>query len=1299
MKLEDKLYTSFFYPFLIGVFLSTLIVTIFLGIFTGSYNDKHSKEKIIELEIKYSQMNIKSVNVILTNILLKNQASINELILSYQNNANKIINKDINELKLNEDKFKCVYDLTEEYLKKNEKELELWAYWYLDKETKSFDDIKDIRVKKEILSFSTIIHNLYSALGSTSNTNSIFEYFLFFEETDLFISFPVSYDYQYDYFTIFYSYETNPYWCANEQGEKYNIYYIKCRDFYVNINKAKTESYDNNYLSQKNRTIFITNFYKQLDTPDSDNVYTLCIQFYDPISKGNGYICSDVSQEDLVSAFDSLNSNLQGYYFITSVGFNNVFFFPSSRDSPKTITENIFKWDIDYYTIEKTFFYENIQKILSSNYIDYIGEYDLYEEVYVNGKNSSDQFFYINNEKYKYWIYPIIMTNLNGQREHVLSIIYIYNNKLYLNELNMNNNSIFLKLFLIIIIFIVFGWGLLHIIILTFNMLAKHIAISIKNVNYMLKGINIGGNKRLYYLDYLKRRQDDNLEKLEKMYLLKEKKINNLNEDLSNDISEIKEKNNIINIEMDNVNSINSNKEEEINKNIDYNEKYDEESDYIENEINFYDYDDSLLQCRPFEIEQLVKFLIDIKSVMILTSSDLPVGQIIDYSYSEDIFKCFKNKEGSSICQSNIGNLQIQLLKYDKAIYHLALSLQDNKLKRFLNNNLSDEFDQDDSLMKRLSSYFNKSKIKEKNIILVTKQQNNINDNFSQKIIGNLINIRYCRLIYAYYKFFKGMKKLEKINEDTIKGQFMNTYFHTINFYHKTIIQYIYLSYAKNDLIKIGESILDYIEFLIKFKLKTSSDKKYYLKLQNKDRPEFREKQKLKRKLLDKIVNWFNLFDDYVTYVIDNTSLSDDKNIVDDLTHNLKNSENKEFNTVSQSVFLFKVNIQRSDFLKGKFALCCKNYKDALFYFIRSSKKKSIVIDGLIKKRSLKHIFKIFIKMKKKYEKYRLIKLSMIEKFNELNKDGKKRSGRKKITFKSNKEEYKNETFYDEIQKIRDDIIKNINECNAQKDKDIIILIDFNIYNKTQNKESNLDKINAFISQTKIILNDYLSLNDRLGVFIFIKKYKIICPLMNKYQLDINNFNKDLIYYKNIIVKENVEQNEYDINFDEIGNNNIELVDNIYSDISNEEEESIENDNKKEMKYNLIEGLIGTINYIKNYFKMKESVKNEKFIILFTDLFNSNLRVDEKIQKIFGKLKKNKESIFLLVGKNKKFKTNNDKFSNINDDNNFVMELFLNKFGEKSETINFENMNKIKTILSFHNVIKDEITYPNELYK
>ena len=126
-------------------------------------------------------------------------------------------------------------------------------------------------------------------------------------------------------------------------------------------------------------------------------------------------------------------------------------------------------------------------------------------------------------------------------------------------------------------------------------------------------------------------------------------------------------------------------------------------------------------------------------------------------------------------------------------------------------------------MINRIHNYFNTEKIKEKNNILITKQQNNGSDKLSQKIIGIFINTRYCRLIYAYYKFFKDMKKLQKLeknNGERIDGQFMNTNFHNINYYHKIIIQYIYLSFVKKDLIKIGESILNYIEFLIKFNSK-----------------------------------------------------------------------------------------------------------------------------------------------------------------------------------------------------------------------------------------------------------------------------------------------------------------------------------------------------------------------------------------------------------------------------------------------------------------------------------------------
>ena len=120
--------------------------------------------------------------------------------------------------------------------------------------------------------------------------------------------------------------------------------------------------------------------------------------------------------------------------------------------------------------------------------------------------------------------------------------------------------------------------------------------------------------------------------------------------------------------------------------------------------------------------------------------------------------------------------------------------------------------------------------------------------------------------------------------------------------------------------------------------------------------------------------------------------------------------------------------------------------------------------------------------------------------------------------------------------------------------------------------------------------------------------------------------------------------------------------------------------------------------YINNYSKMKESVKNEKYIILFSDMLNMKFIDDEKIEKILDDIIGDEDAIFLLVGKNKKFNLKNEKNSFFEFDQKLV-ELILNKFGDKSELITFENMKKIKSILSNNNVIKDEIIYPNEIYK
>ena len=1321
MKLEDKFFNSFFYPFLVGVLLSMVTVTTFLSIFASNYLDKRTGKNIVDLEKKFAKININSVNSLLSTTLLKVQASINEQLLFYLKLANKvgnINNYEINQYLVNAIKAETI----------TKEQMEYSAFWFIDNDITEFDNLNNSDpIKLQLIVYSNILQNVYSTLAATKS--SVMSYFFIFDKTDLFIGFPMSYYYENGFIEKFQNYTTNPIWCCDEKGKIIRTYKFKCRDYYVSCKKAKEGIYDYNKDVLEKRTIYVTSSYKQFENANSNNVFNICVRFDDPISKGEGYVCSDIFQEDLIFSFDNFNSKLVGYYLISSVGFNNVFYYPQSNSDSKTATEDIFRWDRKFFLEEKTYFKNHIQKLITSNYYSYLNssEDSNFEEIKINGVNTSDQYFYFNGEKFYFSIYPVVLEGITGLKEHVLSIVYFYNNRLYYERLESysSNSNSFVKIILEIILFTVFGSGLLYLVVLSFNTLAKYIVIPIKNVNYMLKGIHIGGENRLEYLEFLKKRQDENLEKLEK---IGEKKIKNelvdendnhmfnnennddLNKNTKNLIPKedtpLMENNEFLEQDNKNFNDMEYNGEL-INPNVDYNKIYDTESDYIEKEINFYDFDEELLQYRPLEIDRLVKVLLDLKGALLLTSTDHQVEQIINYSYSEEIFRNFKNKEGTSICQSNIGNLQSQLLKFDKAIYHLALSLQDDKLKRFLSRTLSDELDESDSLLHKISLSFNKDKDKERINILAEKQQNSTHDNFSQKIIGILINSRYCKLINVYFKFFGFMKKS---NIELLSGQFMNTNFHTINYYHKILIQYIYLSYVKNDLVKIGESILDYIEFLIKFKFKISPEKKYLLNIHNRERPEFKDKQKYKKKIFDKILSWFGLFDNYVSHVRDNSSLGDDKSIVDDYAHSL-NSANSELNSSSQSVFLFRVNIQRGDFLKGKFALACKNYNDALFFFIRSAKKKSIVLDGLIQKKALKHIFKISLKITKKLQNYGIINFPSNEKLMEY-ENSKRRSTNKKTShnyekINSNNDEGKDSeekieiTFRDEMDIIKNEILKDISECNAKQAKDIIILIDFNIYDQDLNNNSSNNKVDAFIDQTKNILNNYLSSNDRLGVFIYTKQYQIICPLMCKMKIDIKNFSKDLIYYKKKVFNEINETEEFDVNENEFQNEKIEFQSNNenFSE-PRSQDESFDEDDKKNMNLSIVSGLLKSINYTKNYLKMKEAVKNEKYIILFTDLFNYFKISDEEIEKKFEKFPKDKEVHFLLVGKNKMRNAKNEKENSLDDyEEKRINEIITEKFGDQSELIDFENMKKIKTILSNNNVIKDEIIYPNEIYK
>ena len=374
-------------------------------------------------------------------------------------------------------------------------------------------------------------------------------------------------------------------------------------------------------------------------------------------------------------------------------------------------------------------------------------------------------------------------------------------------------------------------------------------------------------------------------------------------------------------------------------------------------------------------------------------------------------------------------------------------------------------------------------------------------------------------------------------------------------------------------------------------------------------------------------------------------------------------------------------------------------------------KKNRVIIDGLIKKRSLKHIYKILIIIKKKYENMGLKNMNIEKEIKHFKKN------RSSIINKNRKSTLRGfntgkVTFGKELEKVKKNIIKDINEFSEKQEKDIIILIDFNLYYNTQEnnyQEDNLYtktyKIDSFIEQAILILDNYLSKKDRFCAFVYSNDYQLVCPLSDVNKIDANSFFKDLIYYKNNSINEedyelNVNNNEFyrnstlnisdfkDLRLSIAENNNISItLDKNSSEISEKEDKN----NDK------ITGLVNSMNYINYYSKKKSGLKNEIYFILFTDILNINFIDNEEVESIFEKLDENKQFIFLFVGKNKKMEI---KSSSTNDSKvKKLEEIILNKFGKDSEIIYFENMLKIKTILSNNKVIKDEIFHPNEVYK
>ena len=399
-------------------------------------------------------------------------------------------------------------------------------------------------------------------------------------------------------------------------------------------------------------------------------------------------------------------------------------------------------------------------------------------------------------------------------------------------------------------------------------------------------------------------------------------------------------------------------------------------------------------------------------------------------------------------------------------------------------------------------------------------------------------------------------------------------------------------------------------------------------------------------------------------------------------------------------MFLFQINLQRCDFLRGKFALICEDYNDALGFMISAALKKRIVIDGFIKKRALKHISKIAEKLRKTIINKNYSKInyfSVIEKDKIKIKKSKDTNPINNFYLNEKEREIKNLRLIDKMNDIQEKINKDINETNEKQSKDIIILIDFNKCTKLE--------VDSYIDVTKTILKNYLTNNDRIGVFFLINEHRLLSPMMRKDEMDMLTFNKDLDYYaEKIIKKEKIEYSSM-INEEIQQKINTESFDSInefkHDSFSETSSDFINNEgfiSKRKIKK---EDLIKSINYCLTYLKIKEISTNEKYFFYFSSniiefmAFLSEMNNHDYLNNLSyesnqkNKLKLQKEKIinFIVVGK---FKQENEE-----EYKSSLKEFF----GEKSDVIPFDNMKKIKSILSSNNIINDNIIFPNEVYK
>ena len=952
--LGDKLVCHFFPPLVFSVLGSFIIFGVCSIIFVQkSSHNSQIKNSLFQLNLQLNEQLIIQVE----SLLMYRTQSIFDLLRKIENNL-----KFFSDLYTNEKiKKNKVNDFIKDYTK-NINEIDDGidedfnkAIFGKNDDMGNEDILSNDDIKKEIYTFTALIPLLNSIYKSTNlNEEYIEDIFIIMNKHELFFDYPLRND------TIFKT-GINRAFCFNELKNQLEQIIIPERyDYHCQL--WFSDSINLNILT--NKTYYISPPY-YIQKSSKILISTICLnstKLKQETDIGDYYlICININYHHIFNALELINHKMNGYFFITRVFNQRPFYYPKSNSN----TNNTQTYFFDSFNVEEFHLNENY-------YLDELNEYINNRNSFLNMHENSEIYslleidsdskgeFMKNNKKYFYYIFPVF-NRLSNKTINLLNIIYIYADETTEKIIyNITNKLVNVEaLVFLFLVFFIQTFVMMTLINHLIRAIAFNIVLPMNNIKKIFEkfnneedGIDNEENLLLSNKKFLPKNIHEDKESDEKLNKNRSKHNSIQNRASIFSINKGTEQKEEINIQHK------KNSKNDINQDINYIGPIDDNDDFLYNFKDFgsdSDEEENFINIKSKDIQDLFIKMINVRNSLDTVNSEdqNDAKKLPDILFASEIFGDIKNKKAKNICIANIANIFLKLKKYDLAIMHLVeseISLEkenENNPKETENISLINNliFSKNKKQKKKNPSFYDRLSIKEIKQNKEELEQKNLERN---KI---LIESRYPKLIHCYKKFFKNLKKAQKmkISRELNKNKMLDYEFyiskkyHMLNNFKEYIEKYIELCKLEKNNVNSNnryiQALLEKIEFIIKYEI-------------NKDNINFNS-------IEGQFDELYDLFAKVKKLIKINKEIIKPKNILKLL---LKDDFANDLNEIPNSILM-----QRLNYNKGNLALKCSHYLKAVKkyqkVFVKSSDKIS---DMKIITKSYKKLIKIAELMKSK---------------------------------------------------------------------------------------------------------------------------------------------------------------------------------------------------------------------------------------------------------------------------------------------------------------------------------------------